>query len=113
MKKIADLTDEELISMIKNGNDLAESEIFNRYKDLVTKICRGYFIVGGDLEDLVQEGMIGLYKAIKGYSGHKETSFKTFAIICIKQQRKFEKICELRLIVQLYFCTSYQLNAKK
>ena len=86
MKKIADLTDEELISMIKDGNDLAESEIFNRYKDLVTKICRGYFIVGGDLEDLVQEGMIGLYKAIKGYSGHKETSFKTFAIICIKHQ---------------------------
>ena len=86
MKKIADLSDEELISMIKDGNDLAESEIFNRYKDLVTKICRGYFIVGGDLEDLVQEGMIGLYKAIKGYSGHKETSFKTFAIICIKHQ---------------------------
>ena len=86
MKKFADLTDEELISMIKDGNDLAESELFNRYKDLVTKICRGYFIVGGDLEDLVQEGMIGLYKAIKGYSGHKETSFKTFAIICIKHQ---------------------------
>lgn len=86
MKKFADLTDEELISMIKDGNDLAESELFNRYKDLVIKICRGYFIVGGDLEDLVQEGMIGLYKAIKGYSGHKETSFKTFAIICIKHQ---------------------------
>jgi len=80
------LTDEELIELIKNGDDRAESEIFLRYKDLVTKISRGYFIVGGDLEDLIQEGMIGLYKAIKGYTSHKETSFKTFAVLCIKHQ---------------------------
>ncbi len=83
---IKKLTDEELLEKIKNGDDKAENEIFARYKDLVTKISRSYFIVGGDLEDLNQEGMIGLYKAIKGYSGHKETSFKTFAIICIKHQ---------------------------
>lgn len=83
---IKKLTDEELLDKIKNGDDKAENEIFARYKDLVTKISRSYFIVGGDLEDLNQEGMIGLYKAIKGYSGHKETSFKTFAIICIKHQ---------------------------
>lgn len=80
------MTDEELIEQIKLGNDKAENEIFLRYKDLVTKISRGYFIVGGDLEDLIQEGMIGLYKAIKGYSSHKETSFKTFAVLCIKHQ---------------------------
>ena len=86
MTDIKKLTDEELLERIKNGDDKAENEIFARYKDLVTKISRGYFIVGGDLEDLVQEGMIGLYKAIKGYSGHKETTFKTFAIICIKHQ---------------------------
>ncbi len=79
-------TDEELINKIKNGDDLAENELFSRYKDLVVKISRGYFIVGGDLEDIVQEGMIGLYKAIKGYSGHKETTFKTFAVLCIKHQ---------------------------
>lgn len=83
---IKKLTDEELLEKIKNGDDKAENEIFARYKDLVTKISRSYFIVGGDLEDLNQEGMIGLYKAIKGYSVHKETSFKTFAIICIKHQ---------------------------
>ena len=86
MTDIKKLTDEELLERIKNRDDKAENEIFARYKDLVTKISRGYFIVGGDLEDLVQEGMIGLYKAIKGYSGHKETTFKTFAIICIKHQ---------------------------
>lgn len=79
-------TDEELLEQIKNGNESAENELFSRYKDLVVKISRGYFIVGGDLEDLIQEGMIGLYKAIKGYDGHKETTFKTFAVICIKHQ---------------------------
>lgn len=80
------LTDEELVENIKSGDENSANELFSRYKDLVTKISRGYFIVGGDLEDLVQEGMIGLYKAINGYSTHKETTFKTFAIICIKHQ---------------------------
>jgi RNA polymerase sporulation-specific sigma factor len=79
-------TDEDLLEKIKNGDEMAEIELLSRYKDLVVKISRGYFIVGGDLEDLVQEGMIGLYKAIKNYSGDKETSFKTFAVLCIKHQ---------------------------
>lgn len=79
-------TDEELLDYIKNGDEKAENEIFGRYKDLVTKISRGYFIVGGDLEDLIQEGMIGLYKAIKGYVENKDASFKTFAVVCIKHQ---------------------------
>jgi len=81
-----ELTDEQLIKKIKNGDESAENEIFARYKDLVVKISRGYFIVGGDLEDLVQEGMIGLYKAVKGFSDEKEASFKTFAVLCIKHQ---------------------------
>lgn len=80
------LTDEELIEKIKSGDEWAENELLLRYKDMVVKIARGFFIVGGDLEDLIQEGMIGLYKAIKGYSAHKDTSFKTFAVLCIKHQ---------------------------
>ncbi len=79
-------TDEELVKQIKNGNENAEAELFDRYKDLVVKIARGYFLVGGDLEDLIQEGMIGLYKAIKNFSPNKDASFKTFAVICIKHQ---------------------------
>jgi len=79
-------SDEILLQKIKNGDETAESELFERYKDLVTKISRGYFIVGGDLEDTIQEGMIGLYKAIKSYSTNKDCSFKTFAVICIKHQ---------------------------
>lgn len=80
------LTDEELVKYIQNGDETAETQLFERYKDLVTKISRGYFIVGGDIEDIVQEGMIGLYKAIKSYNSQKDASFKTFAIICIKHQ---------------------------
>ena len=79
-------TDEDLVKQIKNGNENAEAELFDRYKDLVVKIARGYFLVGGDLEDLIQEGMIGLYKAIKNFSPNKDASFKTFAVICIKHQ---------------------------
>ena len=80
------LSDEELIELIHKGDETAETLLFERYKDMVVKISRGYFIVGGDLEDLIQEGMIGLYKAINNYSPDKDASFKTFAIICIKHK---------------------------
>lgn len=80
------LTDEELISQVKSGKSNAESVLLERYKDLVVKIARSYFIVGGEMEDIVQEGMIGLYKAIKRYDDKKNASFKTFAITCIKHQ---------------------------
>lgn len=83
---IDNLTDEELINQIKAGNERAENDLLARYKDMVVKISRGYFIVGGDLEDLIQEGMIGLYKAIKNYTPDKEASFKTFATVCIKHK---------------------------
>ena len=79
-------TDEELLRKIAVGDEAAENELFHRYKELVTKISRGYFIVGGDMEDIIQEGMIGLYKAVKSFTPEKECSFKTFAIICIKHQ---------------------------
>ena len=61
------LTDEELLELSKNGKEDAENLLLERYKDLVVKIARSYFIVGGELEDIVQEGMIGLYKAIKNF----------------------------------------------
>ena len=80
------LTDEELIELVQQQDETAENQLFERYKDLVTKISRGYFIVGGDIEDLIQEGMIGLYRAIKGFKQGKDATFKTFAVICIKHQ---------------------------
>lgn len=82
MKK---MTDEELVKLAKKGDENAENTLLERYKDLVVKISRSYFIIGGELEDIVQEGMIGLYKAIKNFSENKST-FKTFAVTCIKHQ---------------------------
>lgn len=81
------LTDEELIQKIQNGDEWAETELLTRYKDLVVKICRSYYIIGGDMEDTIQEGMIGLYKAIRAYDlSRGEAKFKTFAITCIKHK---------------------------
>lgn len=83
MKK---MTDEELVKLAKKGDENAENTLLERYKDLVVKISRSYFIIGGELEDIVQEGMIGLYKAIKNFKTDKNATFKTFAITCIKHQ---------------------------
>lgn len=79
-------TDEELIDMARRGDHEAENQILSRYKELVMKISRGYYLVGGDLEDLIQEGMIGLYNAVKNFSLTGGASFKTYAVVCIKHQ---------------------------
>ena len=84
LKKV--ISDEDLIAKIRNGDETAENELLSRYKDLVVKISRCYFIVGGDLEDIIQEGMIGLYKAIKNFNNQKDAMFKTFAVLCIRHQ---------------------------
>ena len=80
------IDDETLASKANLGDEKAENEILERYKGLVVKIARSYFILGGEMEDIVQEGMIGLFKAIKGYDKKKNASFKTFATMCIKHQ---------------------------
>lgn len=79
-------TDEQLIEELNNGNELAESELLLRYKFYVMKMVRRFYLVGGDMEDLIQEGMIGLYRAIKKYQTGRNATFKTFAITCIKHQ---------------------------
>lgn len=79
-------TDEELVILAQNGDNDSEIELFSRYKNVLRKIARSYFLIGGDIEDLTQEGMIGLYKAIKGYSSSKGVSFSAFANLCIKRQ---------------------------
>jgi len=77
------------ISLIKDaqmGGQEAISEIFEKYKGFVIMKTRSYFLPGGDKDDLIQEGMIGLLKAIKAYDSDREASFKTFASLCIKRQ---------------------------
>lgn len=80
------MTDEELIIKAQNGDENAVNTLLSKYKSLINKLSRSYFLVGGDIEDIVQEGMIGLYKAIMNYSDKKNASFKTFASTCIKNQ---------------------------
>ena len=75
----------ELLEKAKLGDDSAIDELISSYKFLVTVISRKYFLIGGDAEDLIQEGMIGLYKAIRSYSGDKG-SFKNYAKVCIENQ---------------------------
>lgn len=80
------MTDEELILRAQNGDEDALNTLLKNYKSLINQISRSYFLIGGDVEDIIQEGMIGLYKAIKNYTTKKNASFKTFATTCIKNQ---------------------------
>lgn len=82
---MTNLTDEELIAKCKSGDAVGIEEIFSRYKFLLEKISRSYFLLGSDKEDLLQEAMIGLYKAILSFDKNQNASFKTFAILCIRR----------------------------
>ena len=79
-------TDNELVTSARNGNEEALECIFNKYRDLVNMKVSKYFIIGAEREDIVQEGMIGLYKAVKNYEDDKQNSFKSFANLCIERQ---------------------------
>lgn len=86
MKNYEDFTDEELIIRIRDGEDEITDYILNKYKNLVMKNVNSMFILGGDSDDLIQEGMIGLFKAIKDYDAGRDASFFTFASICVSRQ---------------------------
>ena len=80
------MSDEELIKLIRTGNKSALNFIMNKYKEVVNIKVSKYFIIGAEKEDIVQEGLIGLYKAIKNFDADKDNSFKTFANLCIERQ---------------------------
>lgn len=84
--KLKKLSDEELVQLAESGDEVAEEYIIRKYKDVVRSKAHLYFMVGADSEDIVQEGMIGIFKAIRGFNKDKETSFRTFAEICINRQ---------------------------
>ena len=81
-----DMQDEEIIAKIHNGDTEALDFLIYKYRDLVKSKLSKYFIIGADEEDITQEGLIGLYKAIKDYKGDKQSSFKSFANLCIERQ---------------------------
>ncbi len=78
--------DEELIEIIRDGNKYALEHLIDRYKGLVNMKVGKYYIIGAEREDIVQEGLIGLFKAIKSYQPDKQSSFKNFANMCIERQ---------------------------
>ncbi len=80
------MSDEELLSLINSDNKEALNYLLNRYKELVYMKVSKYFIIGAEKDDIFQEGMIGLYKAIKNFKSDKHNSFKTFANLCIERQ---------------------------
>ena len=78
--------DEDLIQKIKSGDNDALNYLLNKYKEIVNMKVSRYFIIGAEKEDIIQEGLIGLYKAIKNYDTEKQNSFKSFANLCIERQ---------------------------
>ena len=80
------LSDEEIVALCHNGDTSAEEYLLNKYKNFVRSKARSYFLIGADHEDIVQEGMIGLYKAIRDYKQEKLSSFRAFAELCITRQ---------------------------
>lgn len=85
--KYTKMTDEMLITeATKNQNNAAFDCLIERYKDIVSIKANKFFMVGSEREDILQEGYIGLYKAVKSYNSEKQNSFKTFAGLCIERQ---------------------------
>lgn len=79
-------SDEELIARLRDGQDEIMDYLMDKYKHLVRKKAKVMFLIGGDTDDLIQEGMIGLFKAIRDYRPEKESSFYHFAELCISRQ---------------------------
>ena len=84
--KYEDMTDEELIDQLREGDRQVMDYICDKYKNLVRSKAKSMYILGGDSEDLIQEGMLGLFKAVRDYKPGKEASFATFAGLCIDRQ---------------------------
>ena len=80
------LDDNEVITKIKQGDKKALNYLLDKYTDVVSMKAGKYFIVGAEKEDIIQEGLIGLFKAIKSFNPEKQSSFKTFANLCIERQ---------------------------
>ncbi|MGB4504280.1 MAG: RNA polymerase sporulation sigma factor SigH [Syntrophaceticus sp.] len=80
------MSDEDIVELAKCGREIAVEHLINKYKNFVRAKARSYFLIGADREDIIQEGMIGLYKAIRDYRGDKLSSFRAFAELCITRQ---------------------------
>lgn len=80
------LTDEELIARSREGDQAAVDALMTKYKGMVLGKAKSMFILGGDSDDLIQEGMLGLFKAVRDYDSGRDASFRTFAQLCVTRQ---------------------------
>ena len=80
------MTDEQLLAALRKGESEITDFIMEKYKYLVRKKAKAMFLLGGENDDLIQEGMIGLFKAVRDYDPELETSFASFAELCISRQ---------------------------
>ena len=85
-QKFEGITEENVVILAKSGDRKAEEHIIKKYKNFVRAKARSYYLIGADKEDIIQEGMIGLFKAIRDYDTEKAASFKVFAELCITRQ---------------------------
>lgn len=109
MYDYSNCTDEELILRLRDGEEAIMDYIMNKYKNLVRKHARNMYILGAEEQDLIQEGMIGLFRAIKDYDSGRDASFFTFADLCISRKMynaieasKREKHTPLNNYISLY-----------
>ena len=86
MKKYTEYTDEELVEMLRQGDTEVMDYLLEKYKFVVRQKARVLYLAGGEADDLIQEGMIGLFKAVRDFQTDKEASFATFARVCIDRQ---------------------------
>ena len=84
--RFADMADEDIAYLAREGDDAAQECLLNKYKNFVRSKARSYFLIGADHEDIVQEGMIGLFKAIRDFRPDKLSSFRAFAELCVTRQ---------------------------
>lgn len=85
-ESLADASDEKLVESVRLGNERAIEMLLLRYRHYARAKARTYFLAGADKEDIVQEGMIGLYKAIRDFEPHRSNAFRAFAELCITRQ---------------------------
>lgn len=86
IKDFAQYTDEELIEKLRQGEPEVMDYLIDKYKSMVRQKARVLYLVGGEQDDLIQEGMIGLFKAVRDYHAGKDASFHTFAQLCVDRQ---------------------------
>lgn len=80
------MLDEEIVELARAGSTVAQEYLMNKYRNFVRAKARSYFLIGADREDIIQEGMIGLYKAIRDFKSDKLSSFRAFAELCVTRQ---------------------------